>query len=258
MINRRKLLGQMGALSFLNMLPTTAYATDLPTTVAKIRQSVVGIALFLPFNGGSPSLTGSGFVVADGRHVITCAHVIKRLDEKITQIIYVLVDNGGRIDRRLATIVAQEPSYDMALLRIEGDPLPAASIRTQADLLPEGTDIATTGFPIGSVLGFFPVTHRGIVSARTSNFSPLPDSRLIALKMVRAARFQIYQLDLIAYPGQSGSAFYDAQTGVVAGVINATFLRSTKEKVLSDPSAITYAIPSTFIIQILRANKLEP
>jgi S1-C subfamily serine protease len=246
----------MAAFSCLSLFPGNLYAADLPAVVSKMRQSVVGIAIFLPFNGGSPSLTGSGFIVADGRHVITCAHVIKRIDEKITQIIYVLVDNGGRIDRRLATVIAQEPAYDIALLRIEGDPLPPAPIRTQPDLLPEGTDIATTGFPIGSVLGFFPVTHRGIVSARTSNFSPLPDSRLIEPKMVRAARFEIYQLDLIAYPGQSGSAFYDAQTGIVAGIINATFLRSTKEKVLSDPSAITYAIPSVFIIQILKANKL--
>ena len=49
--------------------------------------------------------------------------------------------------------------------------------------------------------------------------------------------------DATAYPGNSGSPVYRAQDGVVIGVINKVFVKSTKENVLKDPSGITYAIP---------------
>jgi S1-C subfamily serine protease len=238
-------------------------AADRPRTlvdaIAAMRPSVVGIALFLPLKGGSPALVGSGFAVGDGRHVVTNAHVVAPRDEKVGQIIFVLVENGARVDRRRATVVAALPEADLVLLRMDsGAALTPVRLREEVELAPEGTEVAMTGFPIGAVLGFYPVTHRGIVAARTTNFSALPSERGLTPEVVRGPRFQIYQLDLVAYPGNSGSALYEVATGAVLGVVSAVALRSTKEKALSEPSGITYAIPSGFIRELLVQAKLTP
>ena len=61
----------------------------------------------------------------------------------------------------------------------------------------------------------------------------------------------MYQLDATAYPGNSGSPLYDPETGVVIGVLNMVFVKSTKENVLSDPSGISYAIPVEYLQRLL-------
>jgi S1-C subfamily serine protease len=53
----------------------------------------------------------------------------------------------------------------------------------------------------------------------------------------------VFQLDATAYPGNSGSPIYDADTGEVLGIINMVLVKSTREAALSQPSGITYAIP---------------
>ena len=62
----------------------------------------------------------------------------------------------------------------------------------------------------------------------------------------------VYQLDATAYPGNSGSPLYHASSGEVIGVINKVYVKSTREAVLSDPSAITYAIPIRFLLPLLQ------
>ena len=61
----------------------------------------------------------------------------------------------------------------------------------------------------------------------------------------------VYQLDATAYPGNSGSPLYDANTAEVIGIINKVYVKSTREAVLSDPSGITYAIPVKFLLPLL-------
>ena len=53
----------------------------------------------------------------------------------------------------------------------------------------------------------------------------------------------IYQLDLTAYPGNSGSPVYLSETGEVFAIINKGFVKETKEAAIESPSGITYAIP---------------
>ena len=68
--------------------------------------------------------------------------------------------------------------------------------------------------------------------------------------------YAVFQLDGTAYPGNSGSPLYDPESGVVYGVINMVFVKGKKEAVLSNPSGITYAIPATYIQELLR--RIEP
>ena len=64
--------------------------------------------------------------------------------------------------------------------------------------------------------------------------------------MIRRLRdpYEVFQLDATAYPGNSGSPLYDMATGGVVGVLNKVFVQTTKERVLQDPSGISYAIPA--------------
>jgi S1-C subfamily serine protease len=65
----------------------------------------------------------------------------------------------------------------------------------------------------------------------------------------------VFQLDGIAYPGSSGSPLYDAETGVVYGVINMVFIKGKKESAITDPSGISYAIPGNYISDFLQQIK---
>ena len=130
--------------------------------------------------------------------------------------------------------------------------LPAATL-AGAELQPAGTEIGFTGFPITNVLGLYPATHRGIISAITPIATPADNSTQLqaaALKRLQQP-YMVYQLDATAYPGNSGSPLYNVETAEVIGIINKVFVKSTKEAVLKDPSAITYAIPVQFLLPLL-------
>jgi S1-C subfamily serine protease len=66
--------------------------------------------------------------------------------------------------------------------------------------------------------------------------------------------FPVFQLDATAYPGNSGSPVYDPATGEVIGVVNMVFVKGTKEAALERPSGITYAIPSRYLVELLKSG----
>ena len=110
------------------------------------------------------------------------------------------------------------------------------------------------------VLGLYPVTHRGIVSVITPIAIPQLSSRDLVPGIIKRPREQceVFQMDATAYPGNSGSPVYSPSAGVVIGVVNKVFVKKTKEKVLADPSGITYAIPSVHVRTLMRQHGLEP
>jgi S1-C subfamily serine protease len=116
-------------------------------------------------------------------------------------------------------------------------------------------DIALMGYPIGGVLAFTPVTHRGIISSITSIALPSPVAGALDPKAVLRLRdggFEVYQLDATAYPGNSGGPALDAATGQVVGVVNMVLVRGTRETALSNPTGISYAIPVRFVRELLQ------
>lgn len=239
-------------------LCSATHAATLVETIAQMKQSVVGISVLFPTRNGPAQLIGSGFAVADGHYIVTNYHVVREHDPSAKQLLYANVWNGPVYDRRAVKVIAVAPAYDLALLKLDGPALTAVNFYTKTDMAPESSDVAITGFPIGVALGFTPASSRGIVSALTPNRGAEPDSFSLGADTIRAPRYLTYQLDIIAYPGNSGGPVYLSDSGEVIAIVSAGFIRSTKEKILSDPSAITYAIPSTFIRQMLVENKLVP
>lgn len=242
------------ALLTLILICHNSYAENLVATLKKVKPSVVGIGLHTPTSRPKNVLSGSGFIVSDGLTVVTNSHVLPdELDDNLLQKVAVFVGSGKTATVRFASIAARSTEHDLAILKIQGKPLPVMKLANDK-LIDEGSSIAFTGFPIGSVLGLYPVTHRGIIAAITPTVVPAIDSRQINLKMLKRMRnpYFVYQLDATAYPGNSGSAMYNANNGEVLGVINKVFVQDTKEGVLSKPSGITYAIPVKYVHQLLK------
>ncbi|AZQ82884.1 serine protease [Colwellia sp. Arc7-635] len=243
---------------FMMLLSLTAHSS-LVDTISKIKPSVVGIGVYTPTGRPKNQLFGSGFVIGDGTYIVTNKHVIAQdLDDNLLQELAVFVGKGPAAKVKVAKLVASDDEHDIAILKIEGRPLPALSL-AKSDFKAEGTSIAFTGFPIGAVLGLYPVTHRGIIAAVTPTIIPVDDSRQLSIAMLKRLRdpYLVYQLDATAYPGNSGSAMYDVSTGEVVGIINKVFVQGSKETVISKPSGITYAIPVKYLHKLLQQHKIK-
>jgi S1-C subfamily serine protease len=187
--------------------------------------------------------------------VVTNAHVVPEVLDIANKESYVVITGKGKQpELRVATIVALDKDHDLALLKISGVALPTMKLG-DAEKVREGQDLIFTGFPIGMVLGFYPVTHRAMVSSITPIILPAHNSRQLNAKMIgqlQKSAYAVFQLDGTAYPGSSGSPLYDPETGLVYGVINMVFVKGKKEAALSNPSGITYAIPGNYIRELLQ------
>lgn len=229
-----------------------AHAADLVQTIEAIKPSIVGIGTYLAMRSPAVSFVGTGFVIGDGLSVVTNAHVVPSvLDEEHKESLRVTVAKGSNVEVREAVLVTIDRVHDLALLKISGAPLPAMKLGDSTTVR-EGQMLAFTGFPLTGILGFHPVTHRGMVSAITVVATPAPSARSLdakAIAQLQRNAYEVFQLDGTAYPGGSGSPLYDPETGAVLGVINKV-LNATKESAITAPSGITYAIPGNFIREL--------
>lgn len=237
-----------------------AFADNLPRTIEKIKLSVVGIGTLEQTRRPPIAFRGTGFVVGDGLHIITNAHVIPPLLEvEKKETLGILVGQGEAARFREATPVAIDADHDLTLLKIDGTPLTPVKLG-ESGTLREGQNIAFTGFPIGTVLGLYPATHRGTVSAITPIVIPAATSKALDAKSVNRMRtpYTVFQLDGTAYPGNSGSPMYDPDTGAIYGIINMVFVKGTKENALTEPSGISYAIPAKYIRDMISKAGIKP
>jgi serine protease Do len=241
------------------MYASLGTAQTLPDTIAKIKPSVVGIGTFQKTRSPATLSSGTGFVVGDGRHAITNAHVVaKDLNIDHLETFVVILGNPDGTEVRSAQVVATDRARDLALVKFDGERLQALVIGNSADLR-EGQDLAFTGFPIGTSLGLFPATHRATLAAIVPIVRPGITSRQLNPRMInqlRSSAYGVLQLDATAFPGNSGSPLYDPVTGRVYGVINSVFIQGTREQAITSPSGITYAIPSIHVLELMQQAKL--
>lgn len=230
------------------------FAGDLPQTIELVKSSVVAVGTLLHTRAPPANFLGTGFAVGDGLHIVTNAHVVpQELNTEKKESLAIFVGRGASAKARPATLVEIDAEHDLALLKISGEPLPALVIG-DSDKVKEGEAVAFTGFPIGMVLGLYPVTHQAIVSAITPIVIPALSTKQLDINVIKRLRspYLVFQLDGTAYPGNSGSPVYDPKTGKVMGVINMVFVKGSKENALTHPSGITYAIPGNYIQAIMK------
>ncbi len=247
-----------GFIVLLSFFTGSIQAHDMVELVKQIKPSVVGIGVHTPMGRPKNQLRGSGFVIGNGQYVATNQHVLPELlNSETLQEMAVFVGTGKSAKLRKAEVVAESKYYDLAILKIEGAPLPAMKL-AKDDFWPEGSEVGFTGFPIGAILGLYPVTHKAMIASITPVVIPVQDTRDMTITMLKRLRdpYMVYQLDGTAYPGNSGSALYDATNGEVIAVINKVFVQTTKEAVISNPSGITYAIPVRHLKKLMRDKNI--
>lgn len=231
-------------------------AADIVDLLPRVKPAVVGIGTLHPTRNPRIKLLGTGFVVGDGRQIVTNAHIPPLiLDSEHKETLAVIVRRGEQVEIRPAERVAADEEHDLLLLKVAGAPLPTLPLGN-SDQAREGQALYFTGYPLGAVLGLYPATHRAGLAAIAPVFTPPAGAKGLTGKLIRRANepFLMFQLDAIAYPGNSGSPLYDPQTGEVLGIVNSVFVKGAKENALTNPSGISYAIPARYIKALLAAD----
>jgi serine protease Do len=144
---------------------------------------------------------GSGVVVSEDGYVLTANHVVEGADE-----VKVLFAEGKK--EYVAKVIGTDPPSDIAVLKIEADPLPAITL-TDSDNLEVGDLVIAVGNPFG--VGQTVTT--GIVSAKGRGGFGIVDYE------------DFIQTDASINPGNSGGALVDAE-GRLVGINSAIISRS--------------------------------
>lgn len=232
---------------------------NLPDILQRIKPSVVAVGTFMPTRNPRAVFLGTGFVVSDGRRIITNAHVTSnKLDVTHLERFAVFYRQDQKEYMQLAELTATDDEHDLAMLSLLEGKLPALDLG-DSNQVREGELYAFTGYPIGMVLGLYPVTHRSMIAAISPNAIPVHASRQLNIKMLKKLEtpYDVFQLDATAYPGNSGSPLYDIDTGKVIGIINKVFVQGSKENAITHPSGISYAIPSVHIQRLLAQKGVQ-
>ena len=155
-------------------------------------------APLLPFG------SGSGVFFREGGYILTNNHVVRQA-ERVTVTTY---------DRRTfeATVVARDPSTDIAVVRVQGEKLPVAPLGT-SDSLRLGQWVLALGSPLGLQ---FSVTA-GIVSATGRSIGILAaPARAEDDRASQAAPLEDFiQTDAAINPGNSGGPLVDLEGRVI-------------------------------------------
>jgi serine protease Do len=169
---------------------------------------------------------GSGFIVDKQGHIVTNHHVIKGA----TQIEVQLSD--GR--RALAEVIGEDPTTDLALLKIQADNL------TPIEWGPaEEPNVGSMVWAVGSPFGLQWSVTSGIISGkhRTSGITIRNKQSLES----QPAYQDFLQTDAVVNPGNSGGPLVDTQ-GRVIGINTAIAEETYRGVVFSIPNQIAQPI----------------
>ena len=151
------------------------------------------IARPFPFKGGTKLITGSGFVIDNGRRVVTNRHVVEP-----GRNFYVRNSLG---ELSAAEIEVMSKTDDLAVLKLKNSFAASRSIKKERfGRARAGASIAVIGFPLSRILGSVtPSITNGIV-IKTTGFQENERSFQMSAKMNK---------------GNSGGAVFDTQGNVV-------------------------------------------
>ena len=238
------------------LLAGPVLGAGVSSLIASAKGSVCAVGTFSPLDSPRFGFRGSGFFVGDGTKVATCWHVLPEgiVDGRAARpgLAIQLTAADGSLEVREAELVASQRQHDLAVLNIKGPAVRPLPVSRQPPF--EGTDFVLIGFPIGGVLGFRQVAHRGMVASIVASALPTASSRQLsegAVARLREGSFELLQLDATAYPGNSGGPLLDTTTGEVLGVVNMVLLKGQRESALSQPTGISYAVPARYLIDML-------
>lgn len=167
---------------------------------------------------------GSGVIVSENGYILTNNHVIEGADE-----IKVALDDGREF---IATLVGTDPKTDVAVLKIEAEKLPVATL-ADSDQLRVG-DIA---FALGNPLGVGQTVTMGIVSAT--------GRRQMGI-LGQGGYENFIQTDAAINQGNSGGPLVDGDGRVIG--INTAILSRTGGNI-----GIGFAIPVNLVANVMES-----
>lgn len=243
-------------------------ANNLPDLVVAAKPSVCAVGTYSAVDNPRFGFRGSGFFVGDGSLVATCWHVLPEAAAGAASdassgtsqgrtLAIQLTRPDGLLEAREAELLSSERTHDLALLKIKGRSGPPLTLAEATARPREGSDVALMGFPIGGVLGFRHVTHRGILASVVTSSLPTASARQLdaaAVARLRQGSFELLQLDATAYPGNSGGPLFDIASGQVIGIVNMVLVKANRESALSAPTGITYAVPVRYLHALMGKN----
>jgi serine protease Do len=152
---------------------------------------------------------GSGFIVSDDGYILTNDHVVRGAAE-----LKVTLKDGREYP---ATLVGGDPTYDLAVLKVEGSDLPVAPLGGSEDLI-----IGEWAIAIGNPFGYLlentePTVTAGVISATKRDIRQSEGQTGVYKEMI--------QTDAAINPGNSGGPLVNA-LGQVIGVNTFIFSRS--------------------------------
>jgi serine protease Do len=155
------------------------------------------------------AVLGSGVIIDSKGYAFTNYHVVQNAER-----IQVATSDGKNYSAKL---VGTAPSYDLALIKLEGDEFTAAPLGNSDDLLVGEWAIAI-GSPFGYQLADVqPTVTVGVISAMHRDIKQDPDSQQIFNDMI--------QTDAAINPGNSGGPLVNAH-GEVIGINTLIFTGS--------------------------------
>jgi Do/DeqQ family serine protease len=167
---------------------------------------------------------GSGVIVSANGFIITNNHVVEDADDVKVQL------NDGR--ELPAKVVGTDPKTDVAVIKIEAESLPAATLADSTKLR-----VGDVVFAIGNPLGVGQTVTMGIVSAT---------GRQVGILDEVGGYEDFIQTDAAINQGNSGGALIDARGRVVG--INSAIISTSQGNI-----GIGFAIPITLASNIMHS-----
>src|SRR5258706_863427 len=175
-------------------------------------------------------IVGSGFCIHADGVIVTCNHVFEAFvppvpggsgavhARAIPQAVFYGGVQGTQIHMHAVSIIGAgiENGFDLAVLKLSSHPAfpegyPTLAVADYSELH-EMMDVATCGFPLGSVL-------QEQLGTITSSFTKGMISSIIPAQGIAREYLRGFQLDLTATNGNSGGPVFSLATGRVFGVL---------------------------------------
>ena len=164
---------------------------------------------------------GSGVIISSDGYILTCAHVV---DGAST----VTVTIGDK--DYTATLVGEDTTSDIAVIKIDADGLTPATVGN-SDSLKVGQSVMAVGNPLGELGG---TVTGGMISALNRSVTIQGSSSVNTMSLI--------QMDASVSPGNSGGGLFN-MNGELVGIVNA---KSSS----SDAEGLGFAIPINDAIKV--------
>lgn len=201
--------------------------TEVGEAVKVIGPSVVTITSDVSNGmGGNGQSAGTGIIITPEGEIVTNNHVVDGANS-------IMVRLAGQVDPVPATLLAADPSNDLALIKINGQDLPAATF-ADPNTIAVGDPVVAMGYALA--LDGEPTVTAGIISAL---------NRTLAID-AEVALDGLIQTDTAISSGNSGGPLVNLD-GQVVGINTAV----ARDDMSSAANNVGFAISVTEILDVL-------